>query len=185
MWRPDRALLALLLLTAPPVAAGPLPDVGRAAGAADLAGTFAIPPAGTGLPAGHGSAADGKALWEDRCAACHGDALQGIKAAGGPALAGGRGTLTNAKPTKTVESYWPYATTLFDYIKRAMPFNAPGSLSDDEVYAAVAFILAHDGVIAADAVMDARSLPKVVMPNANGFVPDPRPGAPAVLKAGG
>lgn len=182
----SRASVVLLpLLLAGPAAAGPLPDVGRPATAADLAGTFAIPPAGTGLPPGHGTAATGEALWAARCAACHGTALQGVKEAGGPALAGGRGTLAGAKPLKTVESYWPYATTLFDYVKRAMPFDQPGSLSDDEVYAAVAFILAHDGVIAADAVMDAQSLPKIHMPNASGFLPDPRPGAPTVLRSGG
>ena len=76
---------------------------------------------------------------------------------------------------KTIESYWPYATTLFDYVKRAMPFNAPGSLSDDEVYAVSAFVLAEANIIDKSAVMDASSLPKVQMPNHDGFIPDPRP----------
>ena len=82
---------------------------------------------------------------------------------------------------KTVESSWPYATTLFDYVKRAMPFDAPGSLTDEEVYAVVAYILAQGKVIAPNERIDAASLPKVRMPNSAGFVPDPRPGAPKVL----
>ena len=125
--------------------------------------------------------AAGADVFAGQCAACHGDKLQGVKAAGGPALVGGRGTLASKKPVKTVESNWPYATTLFDYVRRAMPFNAPGSLSDDQVYAVVAYILAQDKIIAPDATLDARSLPAVRMPNADGFVPDPRPGAPKVL----
>ena len=107
--------------------------------------------------------------------------MQGVKAAGGPALASGRGTLATKKPVKTVESSWPYATTLFDYVKRAMPFNTPGSLTDEEVYAVVAYILAQDNLIAPDTTIDAASLQRVRMPNAAGFVPDPRPGAPKVL----
>jgi hypothetical protein len=90
-------------------------------------------------------------------------------------LIGGRGTLASPKPLKTVESYWPYATTLFDYVRRAMPFNAPGSLTDDEVYAVAALILASGHVIAPDAALDENSLPKVAMPNRLGFYRDPRP----------
>jgi cytochrome c len=90
-------------------------------------------------------------------------------------LAGGIGTLATAEPIKTVGSYWPYATTLFDYVRRTMPFTAPQSLSPDEVYAVVAWILYRNGIIKEDAVLDAASLPKVEMPNRHGFVPDPRP----------
>ena len=89
-------------------------------------------------------------------------------------LIGGRGTLTSQKAVATVESYWPYATTLFDYIRRAMPYNEPKSLSDDEVYAVSAYILALNGIVGADEVIDAQSLPKVKMPNRDGFIPFPR-----------
>jgi cytochrome c len=90
-------------------------------------------------------------------------------------LIGGRGTLTNQKPIVTVESYWPYATTLFDYTRRAMPFAAPGSLTADEIYAVCAYILAEANIIDKTTVLDAENLPKVQMPNRDGFIPDPRP----------
>ena len=90
-------------------------------------------------------------------------------------LIGGRGTLASRNPIMTVESYWPYATTLFDYVRRAMPFSAPGSLSADEVYAVCAYILTEGHIIEPSTVMDAQSLPKVRMPNRDGFIPDPRP----------
>ncbi len=93
----------------------------------------------------------------------------------GPALVGGQGTLNTAKPLKTVGSYWPYATTVWDYVNRAMPFDQPGLLKPPEVYAVVAYILNLNGIIGNDQVMDAKSLPKVKMPNRNGFVADPRP----------
>lgn len=109
-----------------------------------------------------------------KCAACHG--AKGEGGIGDP-LAGGIGTLTGAKPKKTVGSYWPYATTLFDYIRRAMPYNAPQSLSADEVYAVSAYVLNLNGIVPGDARLDAKSLPKVKMPNRDGFVGDPRPGA--------
>ena len=134
-----------------------------------------IPPSGAGLPPGHGTVEQGRAVYAERCAACHGDKLQGVKAAGGPALIGGRGTLASANPIRTVESYWPFATTLFDYVKRAMPFNAPGSLTDADVYAVSAYILAEGHVIAPSQSLDAATLATVAMPNARGFVPDPRP----------
>ena len=176
------AALACLATAGAASATPPAPDFGTRITPADLAGEYSVPPSGTGLPTGHGTVADGAKVFAGQCAACHGDALQGVKAAGGPALVGGRGTLAAKKPVKTVESNWPYATTLFDYVRRAMPFNAPGSLSDDQVYAVVAYILAQDKVIAPDASLDAASLPRVRMPNADGFVPDPRPGAPKVLR---
>jgi cytochrome c len=90
-------------------------------------------------------------------------------------LVGGRGTLTTKDPVMTVESYWPYATTLFDYIGRSMPFTSPGSLTTDEVYAVSAYILAEANIIDKATVLDARTLPAVQMPNREGFVPDPRP----------
>ena len=90
-------------------------------------------------------------------------------------LIGGRGTLATKNPVMTVESYWPYATTLFDYVRRAMPFQAPGSLTADEVYSISAYILAEANVFDKTTVLDAQSLPRVQMPNREGFIPDPRP----------
>jgi S-disulfanyl-L-cysteine oxidoreductase SoxD len=140
----------------------------------ELARYLAIPPSGTGLPPGRGDVARGKEVYAAKCAACHGEHLEGVKEAGGAAFLGGRGSLASAKPMKTVESYWPYSTTIFDYVKRAMPFNAPGSLTNEEVYAVTAYILANARVVPEDAILDAGSLPKVEMPNRRGFYPDPR-----------
>jgi len=143
----------------------------------ELSAFFAIPPDGEGLPPGKGTYDEGKKVYAESCAACHGEKLEGNpqKGIGGDKLIGGRGTLATETAVKTVESYWPYATTLFDYVKRAMPFNAPGSLTDTQVYSVVAYILAEANIIKETDVIDAASLPKVVMPNRNGFFPDPRP----------
>jgi S-disulfanyl-L-cysteine oxidoreductase SoxD len=152
-------------------------DFGTPLTAQEQAQVFAIPPDGRGLPPGKGSYAEGQKVYAQSCAACHGDKLEGIPSGGigGDKLIGGRGTLASATPLKTVESYWPYATTLFDYVKRAMPFNSPGSLSDQQVYSVVAFILGEANIVPKSAVLDAKSLPAVRMPNRDGFVPDPRP----------
>jgi len=152
-------------------------DLGAPVAAQDLAKVFAIPPDGRGLPPGKGTYAEGRKVYADSCASCHGDKLQGIPTAGigGDKLIGGRGTLATEAPVKTVESYWPYATTLFDYIKRAMPFNSPGSLNDEQAYSVVAYILGEANIVPKNAVVDAKSLPAVRMPNRDGFVPDPRP----------
>lgn len=151
--------------------------VGTAVHEADLGAYLSIPPSGRGLPAGHGNARDGAALFQERCAVCHGDKLQGDMSPGlgGDKLIGGRGSLATDKPVKTTESYWPYATTMFDYIKRAMPYTAPGSLTDDEVYSLVAYILSEGKVISSNQILDASNLPKIQMPNRNGFIPDNRP----------
>src|SRR5581483_7499873 len=142
----------------------------------ELAKFFSIPADGAGLPPGSGTPATGAKVFAENCAACHGDKGQGnpAKGVGGDRLLGGRGTLASAAPIKTVESYWPYSTTLFDYVKRAMPFSAPGSLSDNEVYSVVAYILSEANIIKPTETMDATSLPKVMMPNRDGFVPDAR-----------
>jgi len=132
-------------------------------------------PDGRGLPPGNGTYDTGKQVYTAKCAACHGADLQGVKGTGAVALVGGRGSIGTAKPKKTVESYWPYSTIFFDYTKRAMPFNAPGSLSDDEVYAVTAYVLAEGNIIDKGDVMDATSLPNVMMPNRDGFIADPRP----------
>lgn len=152
---------------------------------AELSRFFAIPPDGRGLPPGRGTYAQGKEIYALQCAACHGEKLEGwsggmamppeMAAMGDGRLVGGRGSLATPMPVFTVESYWPQATTLWDYIKRAMPQQAPGSLSDDEVYSLVAYILGNAGVVPKAAVMDAAGLPKVVMPNRDGFVADARP----------
>ena len=95
-----------------------------------------------------------------------------------PRMTGGQGTLTAGKPIKTIGSYWPYATTLYDFINRAMPFNAPGSLNPDEIYSVIAWLLVQNGIVKDDAVIDARTLPQIQMPNRNGFIPDQRPDVP-------
>lgn len=132
-------------------------------------------PDGRGLPPGSGSYEQGREVYMTSCVSCHGETLGGVAELGGEPLIGGRGSLASGKPMKTIESYWPYATTIFDYVKRAMPFHAPGSLTDDEVYAVTAYILGEGNIIAKDEVMDAKSLPEVSMPNRDGFIPDPRP----------
>jgi cytochrome c len=170
------AALVLALVAASPAVANPPLGLGSPATAAELQGFIAVLPDGRGLPPGSGTVAQGKALYHTQCVACHGANLEGGLA---DKLIGGRGTLVNADPTKapvkTIESYWPYATTLFDYVKRAMPLNSPGSLSNDQVYAVSAYILSEAKIVPSDAVMDAKTLAKVVMPNRDGFVPDPRP----------
>jgi cytochrome c len=157
-------------------------DFGATASAQEIAAVaIAVAPDGKGLPAGKGTHATGKTVYETGCAACHGADLKGVAGIpnmpSGPALrlSGGRGTLNTANPVMTVESYWPRATTLFDYVRRAMPFQAPGSLTADEVYAVVAYILAEGNVIDKAMVLDAQTLPQVRMPNRDGFIPDPRP----------
>ncbi|HET9844496.1 MAG TPA: cytochrome c [Nitrospira sp.] len=133
-------------------------------------------PTGEGLPPGQGTAAGGAAVYASKCARCHGPT--GVE---GPMdrLVGGQHTLASTSPIKTVGSYWPYATTLYDYIYRAMPFDAPQSLTADEVYAVIAWLLHQNGIIDADAVIDAHTLPQIHMPNRHGFVPDPRPDVPS------
>jgi len=132
-------------------------------------------PDGRGLPAGSGNYETGKKVYTAKCMACHGADLGGVKGTGAAALIGGRGSLASGKPSKTVESYWPYASTVFDYVKRAMPFNAPGSLRDDEVYAVVAYVLGEAKIFDKSATLDAKSLPMIDMPNKDGFIADPRP----------
>jgi cytochrome c len=145
------------------------PKLGRAATADDLAKVdISIPPDGTGLPSGSGNVAQGAAVYAQKCQVCHG--ANGAGTPSGDRLVGGIGTLNSPNPIKTVSSYWPYATTLFDYIRRAMPNPNPKSLENDEVYAVTAYILSIDNIVPKDAVMDAQSLPKVQMPNKVGFI---------------
>jgi cytochrome c len=143
-------------------------DLGRVATPDEIAAwDISIDPSGAGLPAGRGSARTGAAIFAAKCAACHGETGGGKP---NDALVGGVGSLLTDKPVKTVGSYWPYATTLFDYIRRAMPLPQSKSLTNEEVYALAAYILARNGIIGEDDVMDARTLPQVKMPNRDGFV---------------
>ncbi|HWK61032.1 MAG TPA: c-type cytochrome [Eoetvoesiella sp.] len=130
-------------------------------------------PDGRGLPKGSGTVMQGEKLYTQQCLACHGANLEGGI---GDRLIGGRGTLAakSGPPVKTVESYWPYSTTLFDYVKRAMPFTSPNSLSNDEVYALTAYILYKANIVPQDANMNQDTLAKVKMPNRDGFKPADR-----------
>lgn len=134
---------------------------------------ISVAPDGMGLPIGHGTAVQGRSVYMARCAGCHGKRGQGSSV--NPALVGGRGTLTTDKPLATVGSYWPYATTLWDYIHRAMPYQNPGSLTSDQVYSVTAYILFMNQIVGEREELNKATLPKVRMPNRNGFVPDPRP----------
>ena len=150
-------------------AQSPKYGVGHAATDEEIrAWDISIPPDGTGLPAGKGTAVEGKEVYKLRCAECHGEDAEGGDAA---ALVGGRDTLRSPKPLKTVGSYWPYATTLWDYVNRAMPFDRPGMLTNDQVYAVVAHVLFLNDIIKEKTEMNAESLPEVRMPNRDAFVP--------------
>ncbi len=152
---------------------------GTPATQAQIAGwNLDVVPSGAGLPSGRGTPAEGSKLYAAQCAVCHGAEGQGMAVPGHgmfPRLVGGIGTITTDAPVKTVGSFWPYATGLFDYIRRAMPFTKPQSLTSDQVYALTAFILAKNGIIPNDAVMNAQTLPAVKMPNRDGFYSRPEP----------
>lgn len=121
---------------------------------------------GAGLPPGEGTYDQGARVYTEQCAACHGEALRGVEGVqGGPLIGEG----------PTVTQHWPYAPTFFDYVRRAMPFNAPGSLSDNEIYSLAVYIFAEGGIYPADQPMNAAALTAMEMPNKDNFVPDPRP----------
>jgi S-disulfanyl-L-cysteine oxidoreductase SoxD len=142
-----------------------------------------VTPDGRGLPAGGSTAAAGKDVYTRRCETCHGPTGKE-----GPqdVLVGGQGSLATPRPQKTIGSYWPYATTLWDYIRRAMPFDHPGTLTADEIYGTTAYLLFLNGIVGERDLIDQTSLPRVAMPNRHGFVSDPRPdiGRPPPSKSG-
>lgn len=144
------------------------PRLGQPVTAADVARWDRdVFPDGRGLPAGAGRPAEGARLFQQHCQTCHGAGGRGASA---EELAGAESPLRSATPDKTIGSYWPYATTLFDFIRRAKPMNAPGSLSANDVYALCAYLLHRNGLIDADTEMNAQTLPALRMPNRDGFV---------------
>jgi mono/diheme cytochrome c family protein len=174
-WRELRiAVLATVALACATSARAQSPyGIGRSATPAEIAGwNIDIDREGHNLPPGSGTASHGRQVFDQQCAACHGAKGEGGI---GDQLVGGQGTLATPKPVRTVGSYWPYAPTLFDYIRRAMPQNAPQSLSNDDVYAVSAYILNLNGLLPADAVLDAKTLPAIKMPNRSMFTGDTRP----------
>jgi cytochrome c len=145
-------------------------NVGRAPTAQEVqAMDIAVSTDGKELPPGGGTAKTGAVLFAQKCVACHGENQEGSAQA--PALVGGKGTLTSLRPKMTAGSYWPFATTIFDYIRRAMPRYQEGSLKPDEVYALTAFILFRNDIIKEDDAINASTLPKIKMPNRDGFIP--------------
>ena len=137
-----------------------------------------IRPDGTGLPDGSGNAIDGEEVYAERCAVCHGDFGEGADR--WPVLAGGQDTLAGDRPVKTIGSYWPYLSTVWDYIHRAMPFGEAQSLEDDEVYAITAYLLYMNDLVDDDFELSRETFAEVEMPNAGGFIPDDRPQEPMV-----
>jgi S-disulfanyl-L-cysteine oxidoreductase SoxD len=161
---------ALLFATTASVSLAETPHLGKPIDEASIANwDISILPDGTGLPKGSGTPAQGAPIFAEKCAACHGDNGKG----GGIANAlvdADKKIVGISASQKTIKNFWPYATTIFDFIRRAMPFNAPRSLSDDEVYALTAYILAENKLIGASDVMNAETLPNVKMPNRDNFI---------------
>lgn len=148
--------------------------IGKTATAEEIAGwDIDIRPDGKGLPPGSGSVEDGEMMYEEKCASCHGSFGEGVGRY--PILSGGEGTLSEPRPEKTVGSFWPYASTLWDYIHRAMPFTQPQSMSDDEVYAITAYVLYLNDLVEDDFVLSPETFASVEMPNQDGFFLDDRP----------
>ena len=159
---------AALFALASPAFAQQSPNLGKPISAEDLASwDISVGPDGAGLPPGSGTPEQGAIVYAQKCQSCHGE-----KGAGKPndQLVGGQGTLTSKSPVRTVGSYWPYATTVFDYVRRAMPYTESKSLTDEEVYAVTAYLLHLNGIIGGQDAMNAESLPQVKMPNRDNFI---------------
>jgi mono/diheme cytochrome c family protein len=171
MFTPERTILAAPLLLAIMTGASlaETPDLGKPIDEAAIAAwDISILPDGTGLPKGSGTPAQGALVYAQQCVACHGDNGKGGLAA---ALVSDEHALAGINAAqKTIRNYWPYATTVFDFIRRAMPFQMPRSLSDDEVYALTAYILAENKLIGTNDTINAQTLPKVKMPNRDNFI---------------
>lgn len=166
--------LLLLMFVGMNTLADEFPGLGEPVSAKDLESLdLTVEPDGEGLPNGSGSAVEGAVVYQNHCFACHGkNGEDGIN----DRLAGGHGSLTTVRPVKTLGSFWPYATTIFDYVRRAMPFQTPGMLSNDELYAVTAYLLFINDVIDEEQIMNSDSLPAVSMPNRDNFVWDFVPG---------
>ena len=150
-------------------------NIGKLATKVEVAGwDIDVRPDGVGAPKGSGNAIDGEEIYVNRCAACHGDFGEGVDR--WPVLVGGDGTLASHDPEKTTGSYWPYASTIFDYVYRSMPFGEAQTLTHDETYKLVAYLLNMNEIIDEDFVLSDKNIGKIKMPNASGFLlPDPRP----------
>jgi hypothetical protein len=168
-------VVCISMLTIASAALAQAPQFGQPIAPADIATwDISIGPDGVGLPPGRGTAIEGEAIYVAKCQVCHGEKGTRPDVALAGTLVGGMGTLAPDKiPIKTVGSFWPYATTLFDYVRRAMPFQESKSLTADEVYAISAYILNLNGIVGSNEVLDAQSLPKVRMLNRDGFIPFP------------
>lgn len=161
---------AMLLGGVAALAQTPTYNVGRAPAPEELrAWDISVGPAGKELPPGSGTAKVGAALYVKKCAACHGQNLEGGKA--GPRLMGGQGTLTTEHAQRSIGSYWPFATTIWDFVSRAMPKGQEATLKPDEVYALTAYLLYKNDIVKETDVVDAKTLPKVQMPNRANFIP--------------
>jgi S-disulfanyl-L-cysteine oxidoreductase SoxD len=177
MHRLSAIAAALSVTLAAPCLAAQGPDLGQAVTSDDIAAwDISIPPDGAGLPPGSGTARQGEVIYAAHCVSCHGEKGAGdpkeprTPLSAGP-LAGGQGTLSGDQaPVQTVGSYWPYSTTLFDYIRRAMPWGAPKSLTDQQVYALTAYILHLNGIVGEADIINAQTLPMVQMPNRDNFI---------------
>ena len=172
-WRAAAVCIAITLVGSE-VAVAQKIGIGRELTAAELKGwDIAVRPDGHGLPPGKGTAAKGEDIFQAQCASCHGEFGEGKDR--WPVLAGGHGTLKHDRPEKTIGSYWPYASTIFDYVKRSMPFGNAQSLSDDEVYAVTAYLLQLNDIVKdPNFELNAKTIQTVKMPNAGGFYDDDR-----------
>ena len=168
MIRTTLLILVAATISTPAGSEEPKPELGRPAPDRLVESwNLSVFPDGRGLPQGSGSVAEGKRIYNQQCVACHAERGAG---GSGDRLANAEMGLTEEYPQKTIANYWPYATTLFDFIRRSMPMHSPGSLNNDETYALTAYLLSLDGIIDDNAVLDRQTLSKINMPNEDGFI---------------